>query len=224
MTAGPPSLTRRALASLRVPPPVATTVSPTILPSDVPIEEEIVPNYNPQHFYPVNPGDIFYRYEMTAKLGCGSCSTVWLARDIHRYVSALFDTLSLRFYRWRWQSDRYMTLKVNNCNFPSTNAAEHELNICRHITKTNPSHEGHSYVRTITDSFEVVGPHGTHICLVYKPMRDPLWLFQDRLKDSKFPLLLLKGYLKLLLQGLDYLHSECHIIHTGKFDATLGIN
>src|SRR5437667_4464599 len=106
-----------------------------------------------------------------------------------------------------------MTLKINNCNFINKDAAEHELNINRRL-KTNPSHEGYPYVRSITDSFEAAAPHGTHICLVYKPMREPLWLFQDRLKDNKFPSLLLKGYLKLLLQGLDYLHSECHIIHT----------
>lgn len=74
-------------------------VQPVILPSDVPIEEELVPGYDPRHFYPVNPGDIFHnRYEMTAKLGCGSCSTVWLARDIQRYVSVPHDATSLTFF------------------------------------------------------------------------------------------------------------------------------
>lgn len=31
----------------------------TILPSDVLVEEERIPGYDPKHFYPVNPGDLF---------------------------------------------------------------------------------------------------------------------------------------------------------------------
>ncbi|KAI9832065.1 MAG: hypothetical protein M1826_002393 [Phylliscum demangeonii] len=76
----------------------------------------------------------------------------------------------------------------------------------RHLAKTNPSHKG----------FEVTGPNGIHSCLVLEPMRESLELFRRRLKQSKFMLELLKAYLKALLQGLDYMHSECHIIHTGE--------
>lgn len=56
------------------------------LPSNAPIEEETIPNYNPEHFYPVNnPGDLLhYRYEVTAKLGWGTSSVVWLAKDLLR--------------------------------------------------------------------------------------------------------------------------------------------
>lgn len=98
MTASPFS-TKRALRSLGFRPPVMTPVQPVILPSDIPIEEELVPCYDPRHFYPVHPGDIFHnRYEMTAKLGCGSCSTVWLARDIQWYVSVPHDAISLTFF------------------------------------------------------------------------------------------------------------------------------
>jgi len=89
---------KRTLTSLGLRPPAVIKVQPVILPSGIPIEEELVPGYDPRHFYPVNPGDIFNnRYEMTAKLGCGSCSTVWLARDIQRYVSSPRDATSLTF-------------------------------------------------------------------------------------------------------------------------------
>ena len=95
------------------------------------------------------------------------------------------------------------------------NAAAHELKVETLLKQKNPSHEGHGYVRTLIDSFEEVGPDGTHLCLVYDPLREPLWLFQQRCRDRKFPLGLLKGYLQLILKGLDYLHSECRVIHTG---------
>ncbi|TKA70545.1 hypothetical protein B0A49_05806, partial [Cryomyces minteri] len=162
--------------------------------------EELVPGYNARDFYPVNPGQVFHdRYETTAKLGCGSSSTVWLARDLHR---------------WKWQSDRYVVLKINTCDFPDKETAEHELNISQHLATTNPTHKGFPIVRTIISSFEAVSPDGTHMCLVYEPMREPFWLFQRRFKDHNVPLVLLKVHIKILLAGLDYLHSECHIVHT----------
>jgi len=55
-------------------------------------------------------------------------------------------------------------------------------------------------------------------------MREPLWLFQRRWENGKLPPSLLKVYLKFLLRGLNYLHSECHIIHTGGFEAALDVN
>lgn len=55
------------------------------LPADVPVDEEIVPGYDAKHYFPVEPGYIFNRrFEALAKLGWGSCSTVWLVRDLHR--------------------------------------------------------------------------------------------------------------------------------------------
>ncbi|PYI02361.1 kinase-like protein [Aspergillus sclerotiicarbonarius CBS 121057] len=53
-----------------------------------------------------------------------------------------------------------------------------------------------------------------HVCLAYEPMREPLGLLQKRFRNQTFPLPLLKAYIKILLMGLDYLHSECNIIHT----------
>lgn len=73
-------------------------------------------------------------------------------------------------------------------------------------------------LRTVIDSFEVVSSNGSHLCLVFEPMREPLWLFRRRFGADKVtaPFLpVFKAYLRILLEGLDYLHSECHIIHTG---------
>lgn len=89
---------KRVLTSFGFRPPTVTSVQPVILPPDIPIEEELAPGYDHRHFYPVNPGDIFHnRYEMTAKLGYGSCSTVWLARDTQRYALSPCDAFLLIF-------------------------------------------------------------------------------------------------------------------------------
>lgn len=79
------SLASRSLAPLRIrPTPLVATSS---LPSDTPVEEETLPEYNFEHFFPVNPGDLLHnRYEVLTKLGWGGFSTVWLARDMIRSV------------------------------------------------------------------------------------------------------------------------------------------
>ncbi|KAJ5415176.1 hypothetical protein N7465_003871 [Penicillium sp. CMV-2018d] len=172
----------------------------TELPLDFPIEEETVPGYDAKFYFPVEPGYLFNRrFEALAKLGWGSCSTVWLVRDVQR---------------WRCQSERFLTMKVGNCDYQDTNAASHEARMESLIAQGNHNHDGRNYVRTFVEYFEEKGPNGTHICLGYEPMREPLWLFQRRCWNQRLPLGLLKGYLKLLLKGLDYLHSECKIIHT----------
>lgn len=59
------------------------------------IEEETIPNYKPESFYPVRLGEVFIsRYQVVAKLGFGTSSTVWLCRDLE-YVIAAFSPLIL---------------------------------------------------------------------------------------------------------------------------------
>ena len=46
-------------------------------------EEEKLPDYHAEGFYPVQLGEIFNeRYQVLAKLGFGTTSTVWLCRDL----------------------------------------------------------------------------------------------------------------------------------------------
>jgi serine/threonine-protein kinase SRPK3 len=66
---------------------MSASSSPTILPADIPIEEETIPGFNSRNFYPVNPGDLLNnRYRIVAKVGWGTTSTVWLAQDTQQYV------------------------------------------------------------------------------------------------------------------------------------------
>jgi serine/threonine-protein kinase SRPK3 len=47
------------------------------------IEEEDLPAYCAEKFYPVRLGEVFNsRYQVVAKLGFGTSSTIWLCRDL----------------------------------------------------------------------------------------------------------------------------------------------
>jgi hypothetical protein len=63
------------------------------------------------------------------------------------------------------------------------------------------------------ESFNITGPHGLHQCLVYEPMHSSL---EDNLYHSRITITSAKPLVHRVLQALNYLHTECHIIHTGE--------
>jgi len=110
-------------------------------------------------------------------------------------------------------SPQFVAVKIEVCRYGSIAAAEHELKLSPRIAAANPSHPGASYIRV---PIEITGSDGSHTCLVHHPMRETLYDFRSRFKKQRFPPHILKLYIAILLQGLNYLHSEYHLIHTGK--------
>jgi serine/threonine-protein kinase SRPK3 len=54
-----------------------------LIPSDKETEEESVPGYHVDAFYPVKIGELFKsKYLVIAKLGFGTSSTVWLCKHV----------------------------------------------------------------------------------------------------------------------------------------------
>lgn len=114
--------------------------------------------------------------------------------------------------RWKTNSlPRFVCIKIAALDTDASG----ELEQSKLIAKAKPSHEGLAFLRTPLDAFPIRGPNGTHSCLVFKPMRETLHQFQQRLRRQRLPLPLFKLFMYCLLQGLDYLHTECDLIHTG---------
>ncbi|KAI5466765.1 kinase-like domain-containing protein [Mariannaea sp. PMI_226] len=179
------------------------------LPLEAPIDEENIPGYKWETYYHPDPGEVLYgRYELKVKIGYGSSSTVWLAVDL---TSTSPGARKPR---------KYVAIKINANNYEGDDAW-HELGICHHITTRkpkNPWKEAHPALLTAIDHFIIPTSRGSHLCMVFDPMREPLWAFKRRLSDSgtvtQNCLPILKRHLQTILAGLEYLHSECGIIHT----------
>lgn len=79
--------------------PSSTAIAPR-LDNDQLVEEELTPYYDPSRFYPAQLGDVLNdRYQLATKLGHGTSSTVWLARDLNQYVSQLmYIVICIDFY------------------------------------------------------------------------------------------------------------------------------
>ncbi|RAL12216.1 kinase-like protein [Aspergillus homomorphus CBS 101889] len=182
------SILKQPLKVLRHSPWAISTAIPARIDPSLLVEEENSPYYETAYFYPARIGVILNdRYQIATKLGHGSRSTVWLARDLHQ---------------WRWSNERYVALKINSKNTHARKAAgDVELEIMRHITRANRQHEGWHFVRKSLDSFSVQGVSGDHVRLIFEPLRESLEKYCRRWQGE-------------ILQALDYLHTECRVIHT----------
>lgn len=64
------------------------------------------------------------------------------------------------------------------------------------------------------DTFSIKTKHGVHLCIVYDVLREPLDECQAKFSHGVFGSDKLRKLLPSLLKGLDYMHSECHVVHT----------
>ncbi|KAK3292975.1 kinase domain-containing protein [Chaetomium fimeti] len=183
-------LIRRApLAPLRFPTAGFETVPTSRL-----LEEERLDEFKAGNYYPVNIGDLFAsnKYQVIGKLGFGSTSTVWLARNL--------------------QDHDFVTLKIFARHHGET--CRDEFWIYETIGKANPSHPGHRHLRTALETFTIDRAGEEYRCLVQRPMWDSWKDLLQRNPAGRFSEPLLKGGLQHLLRALDYLHTECKLVHT----------
>ncbi|KAJ5696832.1 hypothetical protein N7536_007244 [Penicillium majusculum] len=155
---------------------------------------EWVEDYRPGGYHPVVLGDVFNnQYKVIRKLGEGSYSTVWLARD--------------------QKNSGYVALKILVSEISGSTT---ELRILRHITQVAPV-EGTQHITRLLSEFEHPGPNGVHKCLVFEPMGpsvntmvEELPQFKPRRREMKvrYPLWMAKSILKQSLQSLAFLHRN----------------
>ncbi|KAI6363522.1 hypothetical protein MCOR25_005880 [Pyricularia grisea] len=165
------------------------------IPLDEKIEEELFPDYNASRYFPVLIGQVLRdRYQIVGKLGFGASSTVWLARDL--------------------EDRRHVALKLFVHSAAMGEQLDHEIEIYRRISSSSSKHPGRGAVRQLLDSFEVAGPDGSHRCLVHPPLGESVLTFLHRNPAKKLPAPVLAFILRRLFLALDFLHTECQIIHT----------
>ncbi|KAB8259967.1 kinase-like protein [Aspergillus pseudonomiae] len=157
------------------------------------LDEETLPTYQPEKYYPVNQGEILNdRYQTLAKIGYGVTSTVWLAKDL---VTPTYVVLKI-----------YLTGQSTD--------HERELDIYKHMNLEESKHPGRSFIRKLLDHFYIQGSYGSHVCLVHDPLGTSADLLVKMSPGQAMTLDTMKPGIRQLLIALDFLHSQCHIIHT----------
>ena len=116
-----------------------------------------------------------------------------------------------RFRRYR----RHVALKVFITSAAMGKQLDDELNMYKRLEKGSKKHPGRDAVRSLHDTFDIDGPHGQHRCLVHPPLWESVLTFLQRNPVRRLPTPVLAFVLKRLFLALDYLHTECKVIHTG---------
>ena len=146
-------------------------------------------------YHPVQLGDEFSsgRYSVIHKLGHGSYSTVWLARD---HIA-----------------DRYVSLKFV---IAAASESSSEAKIGHHLRVCDPNHPGRQNVLSLLDDFLIDGPNGRHQCLVSEVVGSSIIQAKSISHNGMLSIKSAKKITAQLILGLAYIHS-CGILHGGKF-------
>lgn len=159
-------------------------------------DDEGVESYKIGGYHPVKVGQVYNdRFVVLEKLGWGHFSTVWRCNDR--------DT------------GRHVAMKVQKSAKHYTSAARDEIELLEKVKESAAKNNvSDPRVVLLIDSFEHTGPHGTHMCMVFEMLGENLLTLIKRFDYKGIPMEMTKKITKQMLEGLDFLHKRCHIIHT----------
>lgn len=117
------------------------------------------------------------------------------------------------------RAQRYVALKIlrADCYNGSHNIYEREILSKLSDSALKTDHSGRDYVLPVLDQFEHNGPNGQHVCLVFEVLGHHLTFQTSKFEDGRLPVKTVRSITRQLLLGLDFLHRDCGIIHTGTY-------
>ncbi|XP_070758489.1 SRSF protein kinase 3-like [Enoplosus armatus] len=158
-------------------------------------QQENPADYGIGGYYPVEIGEIFVDcYQVVKKLGWGHFSTVWLC--------------------WDMVKRRFVALKVVKSAQTFTETALDEIKLLKCVRDSDPKDPKRERVVHLIDDFRITGVNGEHVCMVLEVLGHQLLRWIIKSNYTGLPLPCVKNILRQVLQGLDYLHTKCKIIHT----------
>ncbi|XP_069040142.1 SRSF protein kinase 3 isoform X2 [Lepisosteus oculatus] len=191
----PPPAPQTPPPPLLTPPPRDFTPPPAELLGSDDEEQEDPSDYCKGGYYPVKIGDLFNgRYHVVRKLGWGHFSTVWLCWDLQR--------------------KRFVALKVVKSAQHYTETALDEIKLLKCVRDSDPADPKRETIVQLIDDFKISGVNGVHVCMVLEVLGHQLLKWIIKSNYMGLPLPCVKSILRQVLQGLDYLHTKCKIIHT----------
>jgi len=163
------------------------------------------------------------RYIVVEKLGWGYFSTVWLCFDLQEKV---FRAVKIQKSAKDFTDAAHDEIKLLNtvmqkfresCTHSEivSSSATLSENVETNIVASQPKID-YSDLRIVGmfDSFLVRGVNGTHMCMAFEVMGANLLKLIEQFDFKGVPLDIVKIIMRDVLEGLDFLHTTCKVIHT----------
>uniref|UniRef100_A0A8B9N4J3 non-specific serine/threonine protein kinase n=1 Tax=Accipiter nisus TaxID=211598 RepID=A0A8B9N4J3_9AVES len=109
---------------------------------------------------------------------------------------------------------RFVALKVVKSAPQYTETALDEIKLLKCVRDSDPSDPKRENIVQLIDDFKISGVNGVHVCMVLEVLGHQLlrWIIKSNYQG--LPLPCVKSIVRQVLEGLDYLHTKCKIIHT----------
>ncbi|KIO34397.1 hypothetical protein M407DRAFT_3504 [Tulasnella calospora MUT 4182] len=135
------------------------------------------------------------RFQVVRKLGWGANSTVWLASATG--------------------PPQYVAIKVITAHATALHRSGilAEVSFLKRIESANPNHPGHRHCSRFYEAFFETAAEGQHLGFVMEPLGTDLAVYRELPPGTRLPIPAVKRLTKQTLLALDYLHTECGIIH-----------
>lgn len=128
------------------------------------------------------------------------------------FYTCIYFFLSSHSYQFR--TDSHVALKIVKAANRYTDSALEEIKLLECVKKTNPDSKGWQHVAQLLNHFWHQGPNGKHACMTFEVLGESLLSLMKRYNYKGIPQHIVKRIAKQVLEGLDYLHRECGIVHT----------
>jgi len=153
--------------------------------------------------------------------GAGFQAYGWLeTASACRTRKDLLYRLLIRIYR----EDRHVALKLLSSYASKEIEAGRlrEREILRKIASAAPLHPGFQHVVHLLEELEFESSLGRHICFITNVLCHNVPGIQSEPPGQRIPLKVILRLVKHVLKGLEYLHDECNVVHSGMPCMTLG--
>jgi serine/threonine-protein kinase SRPK3 len=152
--------------------------------------------YQPDGYHPIEIGNCLnQRYRIVHKLGHGTYSTAWLARDEQR--------------------SRFVAVKIGTAD--AIQMSQREIDVLTQLTcqSVKQTHCRRFLTLPVLDSFSLTGPNGKHSCFVTVPARCSLSHTISISGPKFFHLKVARALAAQLVQAVAHVH-DCGYVHGGK--------
>ncbi|KRZ59491.1 SRSF protein kinase 1 [Trichinella nativa] len=183
-------------------------------------------------------------YYVIRKIGWGHFSTVWLGWDVnHLFHSSLsskqFVALKIVKSAEHYAETAQDEIKLLNSfcelieksergdfsyelnediqlllNFRASIPFRNDCSVVEKVRNSDPDDSKRDRVINMLDHFTILGDHGIHVCMVFEVLGHNLLRMIIQTNYRGIPIPQVKRIMKQVLEGVEYLHNKCKIIHT----------